>query len=186
MKSKNYYLLILLIIVSFSVKAQTIYDTWQRSQSRWQLDMGISGGPTTGLQFQYFTPRRNTCKTLLKKVGFDFGFYYEGLFFANDLKTKEAGWAQGGYRGNMSLVFFPDIRIPANRFFIGGGLETGTRVLDNEKEFQTDFIAKVGWEFSFLPSTGMMLALRLSLKYDKSFTNDFTYILPTLGLIYGK
>jgi len=177
------------LLILFAVnmlKAQTMYDSWQRSQSQWRMDMGISVGPTTGLQFQYFTPRRSSCKTLIKKVGFDFGFYYEGLIFANDLKTKETDWQRGGYRGNIAFVFFPNIRIPANRLFIGCGLETGTRMINAEHQFQSDFIAKIGWELSFMPFTGAPLVLRVGLKYDRSFNSDFTYISPTLGLVLGK
>lgn len=178
---------ILLVFFTTNISiAQTIYDTWQRSQSRWQMDMGISVGAATGLQFQYSVPRRNTCKVLNKKMGFDFGVYYEGLIFGNDLKTKEDGWQAGGYRGNLSFVVFPDFRIEANRFFIGAGVESGTRKIYGNQLFQTDFIAKLGWEFCFMPINGAPIVIRTTLKYDKSFNSDFTYLLPSIGLIWGK
>jgi hypothetical protein len=148
--------------------------------------MGISLGPTTGIQFQYFTPRRSTCKTLNKRIGFDFGIYYEGLLFGKIIENKTLKWEQGGYRGNISLLYFPDFRIKSNRFFLGGGIESGTRKIDSEQLFQTDFIAKLGWEYSFLPITGAPIVARLSLKYNKCLSYDFFYLLPTIGIIYGK
>jgi len=172
--------------VFIETNAQTMHDSWMRGQTSWRTDIGISIGPTTGIQFQYFTPRRNTCKTLNKRIGFDFGVYYEGLIFSNDLKTKLPNWEKGGYRGNISLLVFPDLRIKANRFFIGGGIESGTRKISGDQIFQTDFIAKVGWELSFLSLTGTPVILRISLKYDKCLNNEFTYLLPTVGLIFGK
>lgn len=182
------FLFLLILGYGFAniTQAQTIYDTWQRSQSQWRTDIGLSIGPASGIQIQYFTPRRNTCKVLNKKMGFDFGVYYEGLLFSKDLSTKLEGWEAGGFRGNISFVFFPDLRIEANRFFMGVGTEVGTRMVGGEQTFLGDFIAKLGWELSFMPINGAPIVIRTTLKYNKCLKNDFTYLLPTIGVILGK
>lgn len=169
-----------------NLSAQSMHDTWMRGQTSWRMDMGVSFGPTSGLQFQYFTPRRSTCSTLNKRIAFDFGVYYEGLLFEDNLKAKLNNWEKGGYRANLSFLFFPDLRIKANRFFIGGGFESGSRKLSGDQLLQTDFIAKAGWELSLMPIFGAPIVFRLSIKYDKCLNNQYSYFLPTFGLIYGK
>lgn len=171
--------------ISYSV-AQSMHDSWMRGQSSWRMDMGLSIGPTSGLQFQYFTPRRSTCKTLNKKIAFDFGIYYEGLIFSKTIEPKLTNWESGGYRGNISMLYYLNSRIKANRFFFGGGIESGTRKIDGTHLLQTDFIAKLGWELSFMPLINAPIVLRLSIKYDKCLNNEYSYILPTIGLVLGK
>ncbi len=180
-------IIVTIILMSFSnLFSQTMYDSWKRSQTRWHSDLGISFGPASGLQFQYFNTRRNTCKTLVKNKAIDFGLYYEGLIFGNDLKTKIDKWEKGGYRAELAFLFYPNIQITGNRFFIGGGVESGSRKIDGEQLFQSDFIAKFGWELSLISFTGLPIVIRTSLKYNKCMNNNFTYLLPTVGLIYGK
>lgn len=190
MKTKIILLSFLIYGVFFTLPTklfgQTIYDTWKRSQSTWHLQYGLSAGLSSGLDINFTRPRRNTCKVLNKMFGFDFGIYYEGLLFEKSIQKAHSLWSAGGFRGNALLIFYPDLRIEANRAFIGGGMESGTRKWIGNQTINTDLVAKLGWELSFTPINGWPLVLRISAKANYSLTEDFFIVSPTIGFLFGK
>lgn len=181
-----------LSVISFflsptSLDAQTMYDAWKRSNTKTKTSIGLSVGFGTGLDINIIRPRRNVCKVLNKKKGVDIGVYYEGLVAKNVFQNKYPDWDAGGIRGSVAFVYYPDIRIEANRMFFGAGIESGTRKLAGESTIATDLVAKWGWEFSFMPLNGWPLVLRASAKVNYQIGQErFFVFAPTLGFLIGK
>jgi len=178
-------LIILVLSVMDQISAQTVYDSWLRSQQAWGWDKGIAVGVNTGLQFQHYNTRRR-CKHLSKHNAIEFGFYYEGLVFGDVLKKSDDKWEPGGGRVELAYLYYPNLNLSSNRFYLGGGFESGVRKLSGDYVFQSDVIAKAGWELCMFQSTKSPLILRLSLKYDKCLDRKLYYLLPEIALILGR
>ena len=181
--------LVLLMVLCLSAMdrgfAQTVYDSWLRSQQTWGWDKGVAAGVNTGLQFQYYNTYRR-CKHLSKHNAFEFGIYYEGLIFGEVLKKSDDQWESGGGRVELAYLFYPNLNLAYHRFYLGGGFESGVRKFSGDYLFQSDVIAKAGWELCLLQGTKTPIILRMSLKYDQCLDQKLAYLLPEISLVFGR
>jgi hypothetical protein len=167
------------------IPAQTVYDSWLRSQQAWGWDKGVAVGVNTGLQFQHYNTYRR-CRHVSKHHAVEFGIYYEGLIFGEVLKKSEKNWEQGGGRLELAYLFYPNLNSAYHRIYLGGGFESGVRKFSEDYLFQSDAIAKAGWELCLFQGTKTPVILRLSLKYDKCLDRRLDYLLPEISLVLGR
>ncbi len=180
------FVLSLTLYSHMSVNAQTSYDAFLKSQKGWLSEMGLSIGLSSGLQFQYGNTYKKTCRYVLKKHAFRTGLLYEGLLFGKALSDEIPLWSMGGIRTELVYLFYPKMNVKGHRLFLGGGVEPGTRVIDKNHVFQVDFVATLGYEYSFYDSSGIPLLIKLSAQLNKPSENSFYIVLPTFSIFMGK
>ena len=184
---KNSLIIIGFILISNFANSQTIYEQWKWSHKQnWDKDLGLTLGLNSGIDVQFYKFYHNSKLYMKKKVGINFGMYYEGVLFNPVIQEKFNEWNEGGIRGSLHLLVYPYSSPNNNRFYLGIGLESGTRNINGIGIFDSDISGIFGYEMSFYKSLKVPILIRISGRYTQSLTSDFYYFLPCFTIGIGK
>lgn len=182
--------IILLLLVSTGVFAQNNKKTnWLQDKKeytgRWRIGFGIDALEPTGLDIQFYRLSKICTNdfSILKKIAIGLWAGKEGTLSSSALKRIN-NWESGGIRYGLDLKFHIPIFLNP---YIGVGAEGGSRKLDGKLGFYPDAVVRLGIEQKIL---GIKLSSNSSLnatifidgKANKCLTNDFMYILPSVGV----
>ncbi len=183
--------IIFLLLSSINIFAQKnkAKTNWLQDKNeytgRWRAGFGVVVLEPTGVDIQFYRLSKICTNdfSILKKIAIGVWLGSEGVFTSSIL-TKINNWEFGGIRYGVDIKFH--IPIFLNPYF-GVGVEGGDRKLNGAFDFYPDAVVRLGVEQKVL---GIKLSSNSSLnatifidgKANKCLTNDFMYILPSVGV----
>lgn len=183
--------ILLLILLSISAYAQKnkAKTNWLQEKNeftgRWRVGFGLNFMEPTGVDAQFYRLSKLCTNnfSIIKKLSIGVWAGKEGVLSKNMLKEVE-GWESGGIRYGIDFKFYIPIFLNP---YIGFGAEGGERKLFGKSGFYPDAIARIGIEqrvFGIKTSNISSLngTIFLDGKFNKCLTDDFFYILPSIGI----
>lgn len=182
-------LIVLLTIVSESVYSQQKKTNWLQEKKeftgRWRVGFGVNVMEPTGIDAQFYRLSKLCTNnfSIIKKLSIGIWAGKEGVLSKSMLKEID-GWESGGIRYGIDFKFYIPIFLNP---YIGFGAEGGERKLFGKTGFYPDAIARIGIEqrvFGIKTSNKSSLngTIFFDGKFNKCISEDFFYILPSVGI----
>ncbi len=152
---------------------------------RWRVGFGIDILEPTGVDAQFYRLSKICTSdfSILKKISVGVWVGKEGVFTSSALK-KINNWESGGIRYGLDFKFYIPIFLNP---YLGFGVEGGDRKLNGILDFYPDAVVRLGIEQKILgikmsSASSVNATIFIDGKVNKCITNDFMYILPSVGV----
>jgi hypothetical protein len=192
----KYALYVVLIITTQSMlpffahgqqRKQTNWIEEKKSHiTRWRIGVGANGVEPLGANIQLYKLKGICSQTIRikKKLSLDLSLSKEG-YVVPQLINGNNNWEKGGLRLGLDFRFYFSTAFFSP--YIGVGVESGTRVFDNQSNIHSDFVGRVGVESKLIGiRTSSKSLFHMSYfiegKYNYGLNSSFSYISPTFGL----
>ena len=190
--------IILFLLTGMASQAQDMLKALKREHNMYRFGIGVQASDPLGINLQlfhgFFCSNDDTYAT---KMVWELTGGVENSIFTSGQSYKTGVWKKGGFQSSLGAHYpVANILTPyfTTQFYAGAGLQGGTRKYKDAGEDLTDTIfgVNVSANASFMGRGITMgdgiwfITLYGGIKLHKQFGEDFSYVRPSLGLVFRK